>query len=174
MADIFKYPILPKLPVITHHDQLPSGSVELGRCLNTTEAEDLYVLVKRDELYLSILVSYILHLKTGDKYSCHQFDFPLKVLSWFPKALEEFRKPPIEGGLHAGAMTTKDVDLENEMLSIISTTDGYALVNSSRTSPTGSDLLRIGWLDLHYDFLYQQGFLALITDFGEEYDKGLL
>lgn len=59
-------------------------------------------------------------------------DFPLRVLVWFPWTLEEFRNPPSEGGLHAGAMTTKDMDVGGEMLCVQSTSDGYALVNRSR------------------------------------------
>ena len=39
--------------------------------------------------FLSILRWSILKLKTGPKYSCHQYDFPLKALSWFPKALAD-------------------------------------------------------------------------------------
>ena len=50
MADIFKYSILPKLPVITHHDQLPSGSVELGRCLNGIENDDQCKISKHNDV----------------------------------------------------------------------------------------------------------------------------
>lgn len=169
-----KYSILPKLSIIQHHDQLPLGCVELGRCLDSTEVDQLYVLVKRGSSTLSILISYTLKLKTGDKYYCDQFDFPLSVLLWFPKALEEYRKPPVEGGLHAGAMTTKDVDVDGEMLCIQSTTDGYALVNRSRTGPTASQLKRPVRIDLHYDFLYSQGFLDLIKSVGDKHERGEL
>lgn len=51
-------------------------------------------------------------------YRCSQDDFPLEFLSWFPAALIEFQKPPVEGGLRAGAMTTPGIEVGGEMLCI--------------------------------------------------------
>ena len=127
-----KYPIEPALTTIVHHDQLPIDSIEIGRLLDTTEREKLYVFVKRGQ-HLSILTAYE-NIKTH-RYHCKQYDFPLKALSWFPKALEEFRKPPAAGGLHAGAMTGVDERVGEEMLCVQAATRGYYLVNRSRQSP---------------------------------------
>ena len=171
---IQEYPLKPALPKITRHDQLPPDAVEIGRLLDTTEAEDLYVLVKRAE-YLSVLVAYVMHLKTGDKYGCKQYDFPLKVFSWFPKALEEFRKPPAAGGLHAGAMTSADEDVDGEMLCVQAATQGYYLVNWSRQSPLAFDEdYDPTEISLSYHFLYDLGFLDLWKTLGEKYERGEL
>ncbi|WP_347360641.1 hypothetical protein [Vibrio vulnificus] len=165
--DIQKYPVQPALPTITQHDQLPTGAIEIGRLLDTTEAEDLYVLVKRDN-YLSILTAYR-NLKTH-QYYCKQFDFPLRVLSWFPKALEEFRKPPVAGGLHAGAMTSADENVDGEMLCVQLATQGYHLVNLSRQSPLGDvDSYMPTRISFSYHFLYDLGFLDFLKKLGEQY-----
>lgn len=166
-----KYPILDPLPTIQQHDQLPSNAIEIGRCIDTTEAEDLYVLVKHQK-HLIILVAYR-NVKT-QKYFCKQYDFPLKTLSWFPKALEEFRKPPAEGGLHAGAMISKDVDIDGEMLAVGSYTDGYYIVNRSRNGlgcdPNANyDPVKVY---LNYEFLYRLGFLDLWKTLGDKYARG--
>lgn len=164
---IQKYPVQPALPTITHHDQLPMGAIEIGRLLDTTEAEDLYVLVKRDN-YLSILTAYK-NLKTH-QYYCKQFDFPLRVLSWFPKALEEFRKPPAAGGLHAGAMTSADENVDGEMLCVQVATQGYYLVNRSRQSPLGGGHSYMPTeISFSYHFLYDLGFFDLLKKLGEQY-----
>ena len=116
-----------------------------------------------------------MHLETGDKYVCSQDDFPLKVLSWFSKTLEEFQKPPAEGGLHAGAMTSADEDVEGEMLCVQSATEGYYLVNWSRQSPLGfDDSYEPTEISLSYHLLYDLGILDLIKGLGEKYEKGLL
>lgn len=171
-----KYPVLEPLPVIQHHDQLPPGAIELGRCIDTTEVEDLYVLVKHKS-HLSILVAYR-NVKT-QKYYCKQYDFPLKALSWFPQALEEFRKPPAEGGLHAGAMISKDVDVDGEMLAVGSTTSGYCLINRSRNDHRNDHYRPEEHyapieISLSYDFLYRLGFLDLWKSLGEKYERGEL
>jgi hypothetical protein len=82
-----KYPLFDSLPKITHHENLHPDAQELGRCKDTTESEKIFVLIKRG-VYLSILKTFTLHRKTGDHYVCNSYDFPLKALSWFPKALE--------------------------------------------------------------------------------------
>ncbi|MBU1170521.1 MAG: hypothetical protein KKD44_13240 [Proteobacteria bacterium] len=174
MTYIQLYPVQDALPLITNHEQLPPGAKELGMCLDTTEAEDLYVLVKRGD-HLSVLATYTRHLKTGDAYFCDQFDFPLKALSWFPKALEDFRRPPAEGGLHAGAMTSADEVVDGEMLCVESTTSGYSIVNWSRQSPLAfDDSYMPTTLSLSYNFLYRLGFLGLWNSLGEKYERGEL
>lgn len=171
---IQKYPVLEPLPLIERHDQLPPGAVDLGHCVDTTEAIKTFMLVKRGN-HLSILKSWVSRLKTGDKYACKQFDYPLRVLSWFPQALEEFRRPPAQGGLHAGAMTTEDMDVDGEMLCIQSTTDGYALMNRSRNDhrAVGSSYRPIQ-VSLSYHFLYDLGFLDLWKSLGDKYERGEL
>lgn len=172
MSYIQEYPILAPLPVIQRHDQLPHGTLELGRCMNTsTGREKLHVLVKHQG-HLSILVSY--RAGPNDQYYCDQFDFPLKALSWFPKALEEFRKPPAEGGLHAGAMISKDMDVDGEMLAVGSTSDGYCLTNWSRNDHEYDfdDDYKPTDISFTYDFLYHLGFLSLWKALGEKYERG--
>jgi hypothetical protein len=165
-----KYTVLKSLPQISHHEQLPYDAEEIG-CFLDTLLEDLYVFVKRKNI-LSILVSFTRHLKTGDEYSCFQYDFPLKALSWFPKALENFRKPPSEGGLHAGAMTSTDEDVDGEMLCVQRTTDGYCIVNRSRQSPLAFDeSYEPTDLSLSHNFLYRLGFLDLWKSLGEKYER---
>ncbi|MBU1169689.1 MAG: hypothetical protein KKD44_09015 [Proteobacteria bacterium] len=174
MTYIQLYPVLNALPQISHHEQLPSDAHELIRCLDTTETERLFVLVKRGD-HLSILKTFTLHLEIGDKYVCNSYDFPMKVLSWFPKALEDFRRPPAEGGLHAGAMTSADEDVDGELLCVQSTTDGYCIVNRSRQSPIGSGVSYMPTdLSLSSHFLYRLGFLDQWKSLGERYERGEL
>jgi hypothetical protein len=170
---IQKYSVLEPLPKITHHGQLPFLTQEIGRFLDS-ESGDLYVFVKQEK-NLSILVSYTRHLKTGDRYSCYQYDFPFKALSWFPKALDDFRRSPAEGGLHAGAMTSADENVDGEILCVQSTTDGYCIVNRSRQGPIGSGASYMPtYLSLSYNFLYHLGFLDLWKLLGEKYERGEL
>lgn len=169
---IQKYSLKPPLPKIARHDQLPAGSAELGRLLDSTEREKLYVFVKRNR-NLSILTAYK-NVKTQEYY-CDQFDFPLKVLSWFPKALEEFRKPPADGGLHAGAMTSADENVEGEMLCVQAATQGYYLVNWSRQDPQAFDEdYEPTEISLGSHFLYDLGLLELWKGLGEKYASGQL
>lgn len=174
MSYIQEYPILTPLSVIQRHDQLPVGTAELGRRLDNSGARNrLYTLVKHED-HLSILISY--HAGPDDQYYCDQFDFPLKALSWFPWALEEFRKPPAEGGLHAGAMISKDMDVDGEMLAVGSTSDGYCLTNWSRNDHEYDfdDDYKPMDISLSYDFLYRLGFLDLWKKLGAKYELGEL
>ncbi|CBL45894.1 Conserved hypothetical protein [gamma proteobacterium HdN1] len=170
MSSVQEYPLLDSLPVIQHHEQLPIDAVELGRCLDTSEAKDLYILVKRGQ-QLSVLITY--RNQKTNQYYCKQFDFPLKALSWFPKALEAFRKPPSEGGLHAGAMISKDTNVDGEMLAVGRTTDGYCLTNWSRQSPLFSHYAPTE-ISLRSQFLYDLGFLKLWKSLGDKYERGEL
>lgn len=172
MINIQKYPLQPPLSRIRQHDKLPSGTVELGHCLDSTyDNEDLYTLAKHEN-HLSVLISY--HSGPHDQYYCKQYDFPLKALSWFPWALEEFRKPPSEGGLHAGAMTSKDMDVDGEMLCVQNATDGYYIMNRSRNSHDRESGYYPMQISLNWEFLYKLGFLDLWKKLGDKYERGEL
>lgn len=171
MSKVQEYPLEKPLSHIRRHDQLPSGTVELGRCLDNRpeDRERLYVLVKH-EGHLSVLMSY--HSGPNDQYYCKQFDFPLKALNWFPWALEKFRKSPAEGGQHAGAMISGDMNVDGEMLAVGSTTDGYAITNWSRNQQDPvSDYDPVD-ISLNWNFLYKLGFLDLWKSLGEKYERG--
>ena len=175
MSYIQEYPLLPPLEKIEHHDQLPSKSIQIGILRKgPSEHDPIYVFVKREK-NLSILTAHVMRLKTGNEYVCHQYDFPLKVLSWFPKALDEFRKPPAEGGLHAGAMISKDQDVGGEMLAVGSTTRGYEITNWSRDADgvdADPDYYEPTTLSLDYELLYDLGLLDLWKSLGEKYERG--
>ncbi|ABD83026.1 hypothetical protein Sde_3771 [Saccharophagus degradans 2-40] len=54
--------------------------------------------------FLSILEVSDHTLKDGTPfYICAQTDVTFTFLEWFPRALSDFVRPPVEGGLHAGA-----------------------------------------------------------------------
>lgn len=172
MTQIQEYPILDPLPAIKHHNHLPPTVKELGHLVDASSGhEKTYTLVKNGN-HLTVFISFN-NLKTHE-YRCFQYDYPLKVLSWFPKALEDFRKPPAEGGIHAGGMMSKDVNIDGEMLAVGRTTDGYFLTNWSR-----NDHVKFGDYDpmeisLSSDFLYRTGFLSLWKSLGEKCDRGQL
>ena len=177
MSYVQNYPLLPPLSKIEHHDSLPVGSVRIGGLAMGNNPEDLKIELVRRESFLSILTWSFLKLKTGPLYSCNQYDFPLKVLSWFPKALADFQRPPAAGGLHAGAMISKDEDVDGEMLAVGSTTRGYALKNRSRDSK-GVDADPYYYvptsLSLSYELLNDCGLLRIWKDLGDKYEKGVL
>ena len=171
-----------ELPLITHHENLPAGAKELARIIDPTTSGDLWVIVKQNENKLSLVKTYILNLDTGPKYSCHQQDFPLEFLSWFPQALIEFQKPPSEGGLHAGAMTTPDINVAGEMLclqralGVDQDRGGYAVLNRSRCRKnrdpeTSFTPHEVCWASR---FLYEGGLLDLIKDLGQKLVDGKL
>ena len=168
---IQEYPLEKPLERIYRHDNLSSLQPKLGEVIDSSSG-DLYTLVKQGK-HLTILKSY--HNTKTHRYYCKQKDFPLKVLTWFPWALEEFRKPPSEGGLHAGAMISKDMDVDGEMLAVGSTTDGYDLTNWSRNDrendnePEFYEPIRIS---LSWSLLYENGLLDLLKDLGKKYERG--
>ena len=169
------YPVLKPLSVIKRHDQLPAGTHKLGECLDNTSGRDKLFTLVNHEGHLAILTSY--NAGPHDQYFCKQYDYPLRALSWFPKALDEFRKPPADGGLHAGAMVSRDVDVDGEMLAVGSTTDGYCFINRSRndhSNDTYSPEEHYGPIEisLSYDFLFRLGFLDLWISLGEKYERG--
>ncbi|GAA6144869.1 hypothetical protein [Thalassolituus maritimus] len=177
MSYVKKYPLLSPLETIERHDVLPSGSVHLGGLAMGKNPEDAKIeFIKRDA-FLSLLRWSVLKLKTGPKYSCHQYDFPLKVLSWFPKALAEFQRPPSDGGLHAGAMISKDQSVDGEMLAVGSTTRGYNITNWSRDADgvnADPDYYEPTSFSMSYEMLNDSGLLRLWKELGEKYDAGEL
>lgn len=177
-----EYPVKAQLPRIEHHEQLPEDAVELARIADPN-SERYTIFFVRQGKYLSVLEAGSWLLKDGTpRYRCSQVDFPLGVLPWFADALTEFRKPPAQGGLHAGAMSSADEDVEGEMLCIQRSMNagrgvgGYAIVNRSR-----SDHGKLWKNDYHPqeitfadNFLYDAGLLDLIKDLGEKYRRGEL
>lgn len=175
-----KYPLKDQLLKIEHHDNLPQGTVEIARIVDNLNYQETVTFVRQSN-HLSILKAKNKKLKNGNnRYRCAQTDFPLGVLTWFSDSLENFRKPPAQGGLHAGAMTSADEDVEGEMLCIQRAMDagnkqqGYIIVNRSRKS-------RLVHTEGHFmpqeivfaeNFLYQGGLLDLIKDLGERYRLG--
>lgn len=172
---IQEYPLAEPLQQFYRHDNRSSQEPKLDELTDTTHPgqKDLYTLVKNNK-HLSILISWI--GGPNNEYCCEQYDFPLKVLSWFPWALEEFRKPPAEGGLHAGAMISKDMDVDGEMLAVGSSTDGYYIINWSRNVHDGIDSEDYEPMKLYleWDFLYKQGFLELWKELSKKYERGEL
>ncbi|CUS40035.1 hypothetical protein MGWOODY_Tha1004 [hydrothermal vent metagenome] len=177
MSYVQNYPLLPPLPKIERHDQLPDDAVVLGELRKGyKENNPNYIFIKREN-FLTILSTYVSEWKGEKKYKCWHYDFPLKVLSWFPKALADFQRPPAAGGLHAGAMISKDEDVDGEMLTVGSTTRGYALKNRSRDSKgvdADPDYYEPTSLSLDYELLNDFGLLRFWKDLGDKYEKGLL
>ncbi|TLM76386.1 hypothetical protein ACONUD_05355 [Microbulbifer harenosus] len=177
-----KYPVKEQLPKIAHHEQLPEGAVELARIADPN-SERYTIFFVRQGKFLSVLEAGSWLLKDGTPhYRCSQVDFPLGVLPWFADTLTEFRKPPAQGGLHAGAMTSADEDVEGEMLCIQRAMSagrgvgGYSIVNRSRKDHSARleehfSPHRITFAD---NFLYDAGLLDLIKDLGEKYRRGEL
>ena len=171
MAYIQKFPSLTPLPVIVDHRQIPVGSYLLG---SMSFDGKLYSLVYREDSHLSVLTSETYTIKDGTShYYCTQHDFPLRVLTWFPAALEGFQKTPAQGGLHAGAMLTDYKDIDGEMLTVGRTTEGYSLTNWSRCRHGNKTFAPID-LALDNELLYQHGFLQLWQSLGERYKQGSL
>lgn len=176
-----EYPVKEQLPRIEHHEKLPDGAKELARTTDPNEG-DTVVFVQQGE-HLSILKADSWLLKDGTPhYRCAQTDFPLGVLPWFADALTNFRKPPAQGGLPAGAMSSADEDVEGEMLCIQRAMNagpgvgGYSIVNWSRNDH--SDLWKNDYhpqqVTFADNFLYDTGLLDLIKDLGKKYCRGEL
>ena len=176
-----KYPVKSNLPKIDHHDNLPSGAILLGELYDNFN-KNTWMFVNNNNT-LSILKYYERKLKDGQYiYRCYQREFPLEFLQWFSKALTEFRKSPIEGGLPAGAMTSADEEVGGEMLCIQRAMGagggrgGYAVLNRSRcergyNESTEFEPHEISWDD---SFLFEDGLLDLIKDLGERFEQGKL
>lgn len=176
-----KYPVKDNFPTIDRHDQLPQGAVELARLKDSLNSDYDTVVFVKNQGFLSIVFFSDRKLKDGSPfYVCSQNDFPMEFLSWFVKALIDFQKPPIDGGLPAGAMTSSDEDVGGEMLCIQRAMavnrdgGGYAVLNRSRCErgkniETEFEPHEVIWGD---NFLYEGGLLDLIKDLGKKFEKG--
>lgn len=175
MAYVQRFPSLSPLPVISDHTLLPQDAKLIdSQVLHQPLRDKLLSFVTRGTSHLTILSSTTYELPDGTlKYSCVEYDFPLEVLIWFPKALDEFRRPPALGGLHAGAMISDYVDVSGEMLTVGRTTEGYALTNWSRCKHGNKSFAPID-LALDSHFLFEQGFLQRWQSLGERYKQGSL
>jgi hypothetical protein len=177
-----KYPVKPNLPLITRHDQLPPGAMELAKIKDNTDERSMWFFVKNNG-GLSILDVSTWQSNDGQpEYLCSQKDFPMDFLTWFHDALADFQKPPAEGGLQAGAMTSADQDVGGEMLSIIRCMGedrgygGYAVDNWSRCQrrydvATEFHPHSVSWAQR---FLHEGGLLDLIKDLAEKYKNGAI
>lgn len=178
MSYIKKYPLLDPLPKIKRHDQLPENAKVLGQISKGYAANSQkYTFIKQGDSGLSFISWNENPSAKYLDYVCHQYDFPLKVLSWFPKALEEFKKPPAQGGLHAGAMISRDQDVDGEMLAVGSTIQGYDITNWSRDADgmdADPDYYEPTSLSLSYELLEDYGLLALWKELGQKYERGEL
>ncbi|PUA26879.1 MAG: hypothetical protein B0W54_20870 [Cellvibrio sp. 79] len=177
------YKIKPPLPEIIRHDQLPPGAIEIANIVEITEGDLIYFIKNNGFLSILSVTEPDRKLANGQPYyRCSQDDFPLEFLSWFPSALIEFQKPPAQGGLHAGAITTSDIEVGGEMLCIQRALGvdqdrgGYIVENNSRCEKdydpeTEFEPHSICWASR---FLYEGGLLNLITDLGDKYKTGYL
>ncbi len=179
------YPLKPSAVVIQKHDQLPAGAIEIARITEFTEGGLFYFVKNNGVLSILNVTEPGRRLANGQPYyRCSQDDFPLEFLSWFPAALVEFQKPPAEGGLRAGAMTTADIEVGGEMLCIQralgvdQNRGGYVVMNRSRCKTdrdrdpeTEFEPHRICWASR---FLYDGGLLKLIEDLGEKLKRGVI
>jgi|SRR5690606_349682 len=118
-------------------------------------------------------------------YICGQIALPIGFLSWFPQALEGFLKPPSEGGLAPGKMSSSGEDVEGEMLSIhraMGDRDwpqkgpppGYIVVNYSRQDPFYTTMQSPMEMKFPESYLYNEGLLDFIKRLGDQYKAGLL
>jgi hypothetical protein len=173
------YAVKPGLPEITRHDQLPPNCKLLANIKDNTNSTHWYFV--NNNGYLSILDVVDRQLDDGGRlYNCGHDDFPLELLTWFPSALAEFQKPPSEGGLHAGGMTTPDMEVGGEMLcvqralGVDQDRGGYIAGNNSRCKKdydpeTEFEPHEVCWASR---FLYEGGLLDLIKDLGEKLEDG--
>lgn len=173
--------IKPDVPKIERHDDLPVGCKELASIQDNTCSTHWYFV--NNNGFLSILDVADRTLNDGSHYyRCSHDDFPLEFLSWFEGALIEFQKPPTEGGLHAGAMTTPNINVGGEMLCIQRALGvdqdrgGYIVENNSRCKrnydpETEFEPHGVCWASR---FLYEGGLLDLIKNLGEKFKQGQL
>lgn len=171
------------LPEINRHDYLPLGAIEIANIIENTEGGLFYFVKNNGFLSILSVTEPGRTLANGQPYyRCSQDDFPLAFLSWFPAALIEFQKTPVEGGLRAGAMTTPDIEVGGEMLCIQralgvdQNRGGYVVENNSRciknyNPDTFFKPHSVCWASR---FLYEGGLLKLFTDLGEKYKNGQL
>ena len=177
------YTLKPALPAITRHDQLPCGAIEIAKITEYTEGGLFYFINNNGFLSILDVTELGRTLANGQPYyHCSQNDFPLAFLSWFPSALADFQKPPAEGGLHAGGMTTPDMDVNGEMLcvqramGVDRNQGGYIVRNRSRCKKDHDPETEFEPHDVCWAsrFLYEGGLLDLIKKLGDKYEQGSL
>ena len=178
-----KYSIKNNITQINHHDQLPPGTTKLAEIRDSLNSQHDTLMFVKNSGCLSILNHATRVKKDGSPfYRCSQADFPMEFLPWFAKALTEFQKPPIEGGLPSGAMTSADEDVGGEMLCIqramgaAGGLGGYAVLNRSRCerrydANTEFEPHEVSWGD---NFLFEDGLLDLIKDLANKFEQGKL
>lgn len=171
MPYIQNHSLLEPLKKIDRHDQLPVDATALFE-LTCEETTKTYTVVNH-EAHLKVLKSFILPLVAGPKYCCHQYDFPLRALSWFPATLEAFRNGVKFEGVGGGGMTTPELEVDGEYLSVSRHTTGYTLANWSRNVQQNlfSDYEPM-FLNFEEAFLYKNGFLAVWQEFGGKFERG--
>ena len=176
MPYIQNHPLLEPLPKIEHHNQLTVNQIKLAE-LPYTEMHagnsytKTYSLIQQNN-QLSVLVSF--HYGHDKKYGCAQYDFPLAVLSWFPKTLEKFRNGEKFEEPGGTGMTTPDINVDGEFLTVSRSTSGYHLSNWSRNSSLDEEGFAPVTLPLTEDFLYKQGLLDTWIKLGERFENGTL
>lgn len=175
------YSLQVALPEITQHDFLPAGCTELAYLKDNTCSTHWYFV--KNNGFLSILDVASRTLSDGSKfYRCSNDDFPLEFLTWFPNMLVEFQKTPSDGGLHAGAMTTPDMDVGGEMLclqralGVDQDRGGYIVRNRSRCKKGYDPEIdfephEVCWASR---FLYDGRLLDLIKELGQKLVEGKL
>ena len=175
-----EYPQKPLLPKITDHESLPAGATELARIFDRLNSKDLFLFLKWEDTLVIVTVAGP-KVNGHPRYLISQFEVSLGVLPWFAAALTDFQKPPAEGGLHAGAMSSADQEVDGDMLCIQramcagENQSGYIIVNRSRPMRTKwEDSYHASSLGFADNFLYEGGLLQLFTELGEKYKKGLL
>jgi hypothetical protein len=173
------YTIKLSAPEIVRHDQLPDGCRQVLSVQDNTE-NIRWIFFENNGL-LSIAEITDRALRDGSPlYICVKNDFPLEFLTWFPDALADFQRPPSEGGLHAGAMTTPDMEVGGEMLcvqralGVDQDRGGYIVRNRSRCKndydpETEFEPHSVCWASR---FLYEGGLLDLIKELGQKLKDG--
>jgi hypothetical protein len=174
-----KYPLRRSLPRLSHHTRIPSDAIELARIEDVNDDTYVYIFLKWSGLLVVMGVS------DRVRYSIDQYEYPLEMLQWLSDALTGFRKPPAEGGLHSGAMTSADEDVGGEMLCIQRAMSaavdkegveqgGYCILNRSRNdhrSAAGGAYhpVEVCFAD---NLLFEGGLLQLIQNLADDYHNG--
>ena len=168
-----KYPLKTPRLLITDLNNLPAGMQKIATIteIDNSGAENTHNLFKNNN-FLCWHRSY----NFSGKWRFEQYDFPLRVLSWFPKALKGYRTPPAQGGMPAGAISSGDSDVDGEMLCIQGLFDGgCSLINRSRDEQPISDYCHNpAELMLPGKFISESGVLEVIEQLGDQYDSGQL
>lgn len=140
----------------------PVGGTELGNITDSLNYNQRFTFFLNNKA-LTIIESREIITPKGKVWKYFpQKDFPLEFITWFPKALEQFRDPD---GPFEGLMTPK-ICVGGEMLAICreiaaggNGIPGYGIYNFSRTHSGYSAPMSISWME---SFLYEGGMLKFI------------